>query len=54
LKNILTDTQGDTVWQNQYNAYAADPGNTTLSGPIEFRVNLTMNSIFKMPQFQTI
>lgn len=54
LKNTLTDSQGDTVWQNNYNLYAANPGNTSLSGPIEFRVNLVLNSIFKMPQFHTI
>jgi hypothetical protein len=54
LKNTLTDSQGDTVWQNNYNLYAANPGNTSLSGPIEFRVNLVLNAIFKMPQFHTI
>ena len=54
LKNILTDTQGDTVWQSNYNMYANNPGNTSLSGPIALRVNLVLNTVFKMPQFHTI
>lgn len=54
LKFILHGGLGDAEWQLQYNNYAADPGNTALSGPIATRVNLVLNTMFKMPQFQTI
>ncbi|MES2798625.1 MAG: DUF1800 family protein [Bacteroidota bacterium] len=54
LKNILHGGLGDAEWQLQYNNYIADSGNTTLSDPIALRVGLVLNTLFKMPQFQTI
>ncbi len=54
LKNILTNSLGDAEWELQYDAYNADPGNASLADPIAFRVNLVLNQVFKMPQFQTI
>lgn len=54
LKNILTNSLGDAEWELQYGAYSADPGNASLADPIEFRVNLVLNQVFRMPQFQTI
>lgn len=54
LKNILHGGLGDAEWQLQYNNYAADPGNTSLSDPIATRVGLVLNAMFRMPQFQTI
>jgi uncharacterized protein (DUF1800 family) len=54
LKNLLTNSLGDAEWELQYNDYSADPGNASLADPIAFRVNLVLNQVFKMPQFQTI
>lgn len=54
LKNLLTNSLGDAEWELQYDAYNADPGNASLADPIAFRVNLVLNQVFKMPQFQTI
>jgi uncharacterized protein (DUF1800 family) len=54
LKNLLTNSLGDAEWELQYDAYNSDPGNPSLADPIAFRVNLVLNQVFKMPQFQTI
>lgn len=54
LKAILCNGQPDFEWTIQYNDYAADPGNTTLSTPVRQRVELTLYRLFQLPEFQTI
>lgn len=54
LKNLLTNGLPDFEWTLQYNEYLANPGNPTYSDPVKFRVELVLNSVFKMPQFQVI
>lgn len=54
LKAILTNGLPDFEWTLQYNEYLADPGNTTLSDPVRQRIALTLDQLFKLPEFQTI
>ncbi|MCE3296186.1 MAG: hypothetical protein K0R65_1900 [Crocinitomicaceae bacterium] len=54
LKAVLTNGLPDFEWTLQYNEYLANPGNTTYSDPVKQRIGLTIDQIFKMPEFQTI
>ena len=54
LKAILTNGLPDFEWTLQYNEYLANPGNTTYSDPVRQRIALTLDQLFKMPEFQTI
>lgn len=54
LKTILTNGLPDFEWTLQYNDYIADPNNTTVSDPVRIRIALTLDRLFKMPEFQTI
>jgi len=54
LKSILTNGLPDFEWTIQYNDYLGNPGNTTFSDPVKIRVQLVLNRVFKMPEFQTI
>jgi len=54
LKSILTNGQPDFEWTIQYNDYLADPGNTTVSGPVRQRVELVLYRLFQLPQSQVI
>ena len=54
LKWTLTNGLPDFEWTVQYDNYIADPTNTTLSDPVRWRVALTLSSLFKTPEFQTI
>ena len=54
LTSILTNGQPNSEWQLQYDQYIANPGNSSFSDPVKQRVNLVLNTVFKMPQFQTI
>ena len=54
LKAVLTNGLPDFEWTLQYNEYLANPGNTTYSDPVKQRIGLTLDQIFKLPEFQTI
>ncbi len=54
LKAILTNGLPDFEWTLQYNEYLANPGNATYSDPVKQRVDLVMQQVFHMPEFQTI
>lgn len=54
LKGILTNGLPDFEWTLQYNDYVGNPGNTTFSDPVKIRIQLVLNRVFKMPEFQTI
>jgi uncharacterized protein (DUF1800 family) len=54
LKWTLTNGLPDFEWTVQYDNYIADPTNATLSDPVRWRVALTLSSLFKTPEFQTI
>jgi len=54
LKAILTNGLPDFEWTIQYNEYLADPTNITFYDPVRIRVALTLDKLFKMPEFQTI
>lgn len=54
LKSILTNGQPDFEWTIQYNDYLADPGNTTVSGPVRQRVELVLYRLFQLPESQVM
>jgi uncharacterized protein (DUF1800 family) len=54
LKTILLNGLPDFEWSVQYAEYIADPTNPTFSDPIKQRVALTLDQLFKQPEFQTI
>ncbi len=54
LKGVLTNGLPDFEWTIQYNDYLADPTNATVADPVKTRVALTLDKLFKMPEFQTI
>lgn len=54
LKLLLTNGLPDFEWTLQYNEYIANPGNPTFSDPIVQRVELVLQQVFHMPEFQTI
>lgn len=54
LKTILTNGLPDFEWTLQYNEYLADPENTAISDSIKLRIALTLDQLFKYPEFQTI
>jgi hypothetical protein len=54
LKNILTNNLPDFEWTIQYNDYLADPTNPIVLDPVRQRLELVLNRVFKMPQFQMI
>lgn len=54
LKGILTNGLPDFEWTIQYNEYLADPTNAVVADPVKIRVALTLDKLFKMPEFQTI
>jgi uncharacterized protein (DUF1800 family) len=54
LKAVLTNGLPDFEWTLQYNEYLANPGNVTYSDPVKQRVGLTLDQLFKIPEFQTI
>jgi uncharacterized protein (DUF1800 family) len=53
LKAILTNGLPDFEWTLQYNEYLADPPNPAKSDPLKLRIGLTLNQLFKYPEFQT-
>ncbi len=54
LKAILTNGLPDFEWTVQYNDYVANPGNVTFSDPVKLRIELVLQRMFQMPEFQTI
>jgi len=54
LKNILTNGLPDFEWTVQYNDYVAAPTDVTLKKALEFRIGMTLDTLFKLPEFQTI
>jgi len=54
LVNVLTNNLPTFEWTIQYNDYLNDPTNLTFYGPVQYRVALVLDRIFKMPQFQMI
>jgi uncharacterized protein (DUF1800 family) len=54
LKAILTNGLPDFEWTVQYNEYLADPDNSAVSDPVKLRIALTLDQLFKYPEFQTI
>ena len=54
LKAILTNGLPDFEWTLQYNEYQNNPGNATFSDPVKQRVELVLQQVFHMPEFQTI
>lgn len=53
LRLILTGGQPDFEWTLQYNEYLADPNNINKMIAIQTRIRLVLDSIFKLPEFQT-
>jgi len=54
LKFILTGGLPDFEWTVDYEAYAADPTNASVSNPVKSKVEQVLSRIFQMPEFQTI
>lgn len=54
LKTILLNGLPDFEWSLQYAEYLADPTNPVVADPIKQRVALTLDQLFKQPEFQTI
>ncbi len=54
LKAVLTNGLPDFEWTLQYNEYLANPGDPTYSDPVVQRVELVLQQLFHMPEFQTI
>lgn len=54
LKTVLTNGLPDFEWTLQYNEYQANLGNATYSDPVKQRVELVLQQVFHMPEFQTI
>jgi hypothetical protein len=53
LRLILTGGQPDFEWTLQYNEYLADPTDVNKMTAIQTRIRLVLDSIFKLPEFQT-
>jgi hypothetical protein len=53
LRLILTGGQPDFEWTVQYNEYLADPNDINKISAIQTRIRLVLDSIFKLPEFQT-
>lgn len=54
LINILTANLPEFEWTIQYNDYLNDPTNPVFADPVRQRVELVLNRVCKMPQFQMI
>jgi uncharacterized protein (DUF1800 family) len=54
LKNILTNGLPDFEWTIQYNEYLANPNDPVYVEPVKLRIALTLTTLFKMPECQTI
>lgn len=54
LKTVLTNGLPDFEWTVQYNDYLASPTDATMKNALELRIGLTLDTLFKLPEFQTI
>jgi hypothetical protein len=54
LKSILTNGLPDFEWSVQYDEYLKNPSDLAMKKALLFRVGLTLDSLFKLPEFQTI
>lgn len=54
LVNILTNNLPSFEWTLQYNEYLNNPNNPTFVDPVRYRVQLVLDRVFKMPQYQMI
>lgn len=52
LVNILTNNLPTFEWTLQYNDYLSNPNDPSFVDPVRFRVNLVLDRVFKMPQYQ--
>jgi uncharacterized protein (DUF1800 family) len=52
LVNVLTNNLPTFEWTLQYNDYLANPNTPAFVDPVRQRVNLVLDRIFKMPQYQ--
>jgi hypothetical protein len=52
LVNLLTNNLPTFEWTLQYNEYLNDPTNPTFVDPVRYRVQLVLDRIFKLPQYQ--
>ena len=52
LVNVLTNNLPTFEWALQYNDYLNDPTNPTFVDPVRYRVQLVLDRIFKLPQYQ--
>lgn len=53
LKSILLNDLPDFEWTTQYNDYSSKKDNAELAEPIKKQFALTLNRLFKFPEFQT-
>lgn len=54
IKNILTNGLPDFEWTDQYNEYRNSPDDPTYSDPVIKRIKETLNTVFFLPEFQTM
>jgi hypothetical protein len=52
LVNLLTNNLPTFEWTLQYNEYLNDPTNPTFVDPVRYRVQLVLDRVFKLPQYQ--
>ena len=52
LVNVLTNNLPTFEWTIQYNDYLNNPNNPAFVDPVKQRVNLVLDRVFKMPQYQ--
>ncbi|MCC6723099.1 MAG: hypothetical protein IT258_01220 [Saprospiraceae bacterium] len=48
---MLTNGQADSVWQNQYNSYVADPSNATLATPVRNKLTNLLKGMMYLPEY---
>ena len=54
LRFILTNGLPDFEWTVQYDEYVKNPSDISMKKALMTRVGLTLDSLFKLPEFQTI
>ena len=54
LKVILTNSLPDFEWTTQYNQYLSNSNDETMKKALMLRIGLTLDTLFKLPEFQTI
>jgi uncharacterized protein (DUF1800 family) len=54
LKTILTNGLPDFEWTTQYSQYLTNSSDETMKKALMLRIGLTLDTLFKFPEFQTI